>query len=231
MINVYWACIENEWMRSSEPEPVSKTYYKKFHPDNKNNLSSINRCPFFNGYLNNLYEIKSIYDYEFYIENDSIKTTYYNDNFIDNHLIIRSMENKMFSFTQKYIFFTDSDSLVMNTYETPIFEDNNITKNCYLLPGQVDIGKWFTNLEFPFHLKSNLFRVDLGEVMYYIKFNTDEKINFKQFMVNDNILKYLDYSRGYSLNTDIKRYSNKNFYDNFKIKKFIIDEINNLLIK
>jgi hypothetical protein len=218
-------------MRSTEPGLVSKSYYKKFHPDSKSHLSSINRCPFFNGYLNNLYEVKSIYDYEFYLEDGAVKTNYYNDSFIDKHLVIRSMENKMFSFTQKYIFFTDSDSLLMNTYEAPIFEDNNITQNCYPLPGQVDIGKWFTNLEFPFHLKSDRFKVNLGEVMYYLKFHTNEKINFKQFMVNNNILKYLDYSRGYSSNTDIKKYTAEEFYDNFKIKKFIIDEINTLLIK
>ena len=28
-INVYWACLEDEWLRASKPVPLSKLFYDK----------------------------------------------------------------------------------------------------------------------------------------------------------------------------------------------------------
>jgi len=226
-INVYWTCLEEEWMRAEQPISVSKQYYNKFPPNNKNDLSAINRCPAVNDYMKNLYSVKSLYKYEFYIEDGAIKTKYYTEKFFDDHVVIRSLENKMFSFTQKYIFFTDSDSLEMSLYETPIFENNNITKNCHLIPGKFDIGKWYINTEFPFHLKSdsNNFIVDFNEIIYYIRFHSDKKINFIQYRMNNQLHQYLDETRAFSINTGKVRYSMTNFYKGFKLKKLIISEI------
>ena len=66
--------------------------------------------------------------------------------------------------------------------------------------------------------------------MYYLKFNTKEKIIFKQFKVNDNLTQ---------IARDIRliNWGNKNmvnveyFYKKFKGKKYILNEIKNNLIE
>jgi hypothetical protein len=231
-INVYWACLEEEWMRSRGPQPVAKKYYSDFFVDDNNDMAAINRCPAVNDYLKNLYYIKSLYKYEFYLEDSAVKSNYFTEKFFDDHVVIRSLEEKMFSFTQKYIFFTDSNSLHMSLYETPIFENNNITKNCHLIPGKYDIGKWYVNTEFPFYLKKDFdkFTVDCDEVIYYLRFHTEEKINFIQYKMNDKLYKYLSDTRSFSKNTGRIKYSMTDFYKGFKLKKFIISEIKNNII-
>lgn len=232
-IKIYWACNEYEWMRASEPTAVSKKYYSKFKSDDRSELKSINRCPAFNNYLNNLYELRSIYDYEFYIEDGAVKSNMYSEQFFDDHVVIRDIDQKWFSFSQQYIFFTEEPSLLMTTYEFPNFENNNITKNCHTIPGQFDIGKWFRNTEFPFFLKeeSNKFKIEENEVYSYIRFHTDEPIEFIQFIATDKINAFLNDARNLNMNQKRKVLSMDYMYSKFNHKDKILAEIKSNLIR
>jgi hypothetical protein len=57
-INVYWTCIEKEWMLASTPDTVSATFYKKDFIDPDEGGSMINYCPAFNDNLKNLYVMR-----------------------------------------------------------------------------------------------------------------------------------------------------------------------------
>jgi len=230
---VYWACTENEWIKAEKPERVSKRFYDLGIKDNdRDSALAINHCPFFNESLKNIYAIKSIYNYSFKIEDNNFLTLDYGKDFFDSHVLIRSMEKKFFSFKTQYIFFTDEESLEMDCYQHPIFEENEISKRCMIIPGSINIGKYFRNLEFSFILKKdfNEFILKEQDVMYYVKFNTKEKIIFKQFRANDNLKQ---------IARDIRliNWGNKNmvdveyFYKKFKGKKYILNEIENNLIE
>ena len=192
-ITVYWACLENEWMRAKNPDPVLKKFYKNQNilSEDKNSLKAINHCPVFNETMSNVYEIKSIYDYNFKInfEKNICESNLYDQDFFNRHVMIRSLENKFFSFLNQYIFFTDEKSLKMTAYQHPIFEDNEITKRCMIIPGTYDIAKWFRPLEFAFILKKefNEFKVNEQDILYYIQFHTKEQIIFKQFLLTNEI--------------------------------------------
>lgn len=231
-INIYWACNEYEWMRASQPTAVSKKYYNNFKPNDNSELASINRCPAFNDYLTNLYELRSIYDYEFYLEDGAVKSNMYSEQFFNNHVVIRDIHQKWFSFSQQYIFFTDHPSLLMTTYEFPNFENNNITKNCHTIPGQFDIGKWFRNTEFPFFLKqeSDRFKIEENEVYSYIRFHTKETINFIQFLVTDKINGFLNDARNLNINQKRKIIPMSNIYNKFNHKELVLKEIKNNII-
>jgi len=232
-ITVYWACLEDEWIKASEPEKVTQRFYTRGIKDSdSSSLSAINYCPVFNGSLINTYAIKSIYDYSFEIKNNKCVSDKYDQKFFDNHVGIRSIEKKFFSFFVKYVFFTEEDSLEINAYQYPVFEENEITKRCIIIPGSFDIGKYFRNLEFAFILKKdfNKFIVNDEDVLYYLNFNTKEKINFKQFKCNDNLNKIMDDVR------KANNYSNKKrgidyFYNKFKGKKYILNEIKQNLVE
>ncbi len=231
-ITIYWACMEKEWMRASEPEKVSKNFYNKkiFNKDLPN--THLNYCPAFNKYLNNLYAVKSIYDYSFILENDTCTSSMHDQQFYNDHVILRSVEKKFFSFLNHYIFFTEEKSLEITAYEYPIFEENEITKRCIPVPGKYDIGKWFRPLEFPFLLKNdfNEFSVNYLDVLYYLRFHTKKNIKFKQFIMSDKLNQYKDSSILITRNKNSRFVELDNFYKMFKTKNLILKEIKNNLV-
>jgi hypothetical protein len=227
-ITVYWASLEDEWLRMKSPEYVYKELIKKTDPT-KTDLKS---CPAVKDYLKNYVSLRSIYDYEFDLdnENNNITSKMYDQKFFDKHINIRSSKAKLFSFTQYTIFFTEEKSLELSAGLFPFMEDNNITKNCIIIPGTLDIGKWFRSLEFAFILKGNKFKIEEGEIYTYLSFNTKEKIIFKQFKPNDILKSYMDdFDKSRKYRKDKFR-ELTNYYEMLKNKNKIIKEIKNNLI-
>ena len=131
------------------------------------------------------------------------------------------------------IFFTEEKTLNMSAGIFPFLENNNITKNCIVVPGTLDIGKWFRPSDFAFYLKSNHnnFKIEEDEIYQYIKFHTDEKIIFKQFQINEKLNKYLLDITSAKEFRKVKNRSLENYYSMLKHKKYIIKEIKNNLIE
>jgi hypothetical protein len=233
-ITIYWACLEDEWIKAIEPEKIKKRFYSKgITSDDRNSSLAINYCPIFNESIKNTYAIKSIYDYSFKIENNKCISQDYNQQFFDNHVLIRSIEKKFFSFNIRYIFFTDEDSLDMSV-NYPVFEENEITKRCITIPGSFNIGKYFRNLEFPFILKKdfNEFIVNNEDVLYYLKFYTKEKIIFKQFKMTNELRDIMHDNRlANTFNKNKKYISIDLWYNKFKGKKYILNKINQNLLE
>jgi hypothetical protein len=232
-IKIYWACLEDEWVRATAPTPVKRSAYAFVKPDPNNTLLAIGRCPAFNDYLTNLYSLHSIYGYEFSIdENGHVSSKDFDQEFFNQHVLVRDLNNKFFSFTQNYVFFTDEPSLLMSTGGFPVFEDNNITDSCHPIPGVFDIGKWFRNIEFPFIIKktSDTFKIEQGEVYSYLKFHTEEDIEFIQFRPTHSLGDFIKVGRGYSLNSKERSFKMDMFYKAFTYKKLILKEIKQNLI-
>lgn len=229
-INVYWASLEDQWMLAKQPDPVGPLFYKKGLFDKNNPATCLNYCPAFNKNLTNLFALRSLYDYEFSIENDQVSTPYYDKEFFEKHVHIRSYPTKFCSFHNRYIFFTDEPSLNVTFYEYPYLEDNNITQRCMPVTGQFDIGKWFRNTEFAFYLKNGVstFKIQREEIYSYVRFHTDEQINFKQFRWSDKFRSYNN--DGFNLNFNGYLKTLENYYKAFKNKKLILKEIKENLV-
>ena len=229
-ITVYWSSLEDEWLRAKEPEPV----YKDFLKDKKNFESTIVMCPAVKDYTKNTFSLKSIYDYEFEINKNlnDVTSQLYDQVFFNKHVEIRSIENKFFSFSQKLIFFTEEQSLNMSLGILPYFEDNEITKRCMLIPGKLDIGKWFRIIDYAFFLKNNInvFKIKEEDVYQYIKFETDQKIEFKQFKSTELINKYILDITSSKNHRKPKIRDLSEFYETMRHKKYIIKEIKNNLL-
>ena len=235
MINVYWSCLDENWLRAEEPESVLKSYFRSNKYEGHNDKLELQYCPGFNNNLKNVFLVKSIHDYSFSIINDQVVSNMYDQDFFDKKVLVRSIEKKAFSFSVPYVFFTDSDSLDMTAYEYPFFEENNITNSCIPIPGKFNIAKWFRPLEFAFYLKKDVdtFTIENKDIMYYIRFHTDEKINFKQFRPTDLIKNFC--TENFSSTTFISKKMSKEggleyFYGLMKTKKLILKEIKNNLI-
>jgi len=229
-INIYWGCYEKEWLRSKAPESV----YKNFIKNIKDKNTQLEICPSIKNYFNNTFSMSSIYDYNFKIksENGEVFSNLYDQKFFDEHVLVRSSKDKLFSFSQKYVFFTEEKSLEMSASIFPYLENNNITKRCILIPGTLDIGKWFRIMDFAFYLKKEYdeFEILQNEIYQYVKFNTDKKIIFKQFIITEKIEKYLTDIIHAKEFRKIKTRSLNDYYSMLKHKKYIIKEIKNNLI-
>ena len=224
-INVYWACIEDEWMRAEEPKPI----WEKIQKSSLSVNSGLRFCPVVKDYMKNTYSISSLYDYEFSVVGEKVSSEMYDQEFFDRHVKIRSISEKLFSFNQWFIFFTDKDSLNLEI-TSAYFEDNNVTERCIVVPGILDIGKLFREIDFAFALKKkfNKFKIDEGEIFYYLKFHTNEKINFIQFRHSEGLVKHL--SDVHKRNKYSKLKPLQFYYDVFNTKKLILKEIKNNLI-
>jgi hypothetical protein len=228
-INIYWSCLESEWMRAESPLPILSEFIK----NNKSSIAKMTLCPAFHKEHYNLFGIKSIYDYEFTVdfENKEVTTTNYDQEFYNRHVIVRSMEERIFSFSQEFIFFTDEPSLKVSGDLFPHLENNNITERCVVYPGQFDIGKWYRPIEFGFKLKEpyNTFKIEAGEIFQYIRIHTDKKIKFIQFRETpklNQILKDITNIR----NNKKGIFSLDYYYEKFKMKKMIMKEIKENII-
>jgi len=226
-INIYWASIEKEYMLATPPEHVMSTFHKKkfIDPDNRN--SYIHYCPAFNDNFKNVFTMKSLYNYEFFLDSGKLTSFDYDQEFYDNRVLIRSYEKRFFSFKNRYLFFTDEPSLEVTFYEYPCFEDNNITQRCIPIAGKFDIGRWFREVsEFAFYLKDphQSFKIEKDEVYSYMRFHTNEKINFIEFNYSDKLRQFNQQSfKAISKVPRLKKL--ENYYKMLRHKKLILKEI------
>jgi hypothetical protein len=234
MVDVYWACTEKEGLRATEPTSILKKYYSTHKTDNNSEYLRQNSCPAFNSAMKNMYGLHSIYDYSFKLmDKKTVGSPMYDDDFFNDHVIVRSLEEKFFSFIQSYIFFSE-EPLLMRSYIYPFLENNEVAKRTYSIPGEFDIGQWFRELEFNFYLKDEYdeFVIKDNEIYTYIQFMTNEKINLKRFYISDKMRSYI-----YDLQqTRFNKVQNSslsffyNFFNNSGIKKLLLEEIKNNII-
>jgi hypothetical protein len=228
-VNIFWSCLEPEWMRAEPPIPILPEFIK----NNKSSETRMTLCPAFHKEHHNLFGIKSIYDYEFTVnfERSEITTTTYDQAFYNRHVIVRSMKERIFTFSQEFVFFTDEPALKVSGDITPYLENNNITERCIVYPGQFDIGKWYRPIEFAFKLKEphSTFKIEAGEIFQYIRIHTDKKIRFVQFRETPKLNEILkDITQIRSNKKGI--FSLDYYYEKFRMKKLIMKEIKENII-
>ena len=230
-ITIYWSFNDQSWLRAKTPEPI----YKKFVQDPKNKKHSLVLCPATKKYMQNIFSLKSIFSYDFKIDQNAgqVTTSFYDQGFFENHVTVRSQEDKLFSFMQRFCFYTEEKSLLISAGISPFLEDNDITKRCIVIPGTFDIGKWFRQLDFAFYLKNDYdeFKIKEDDIYQYIKFHTDEKIIFKQFRVTPKLQELIydiDWAKDFRLP---KLRSLEEYYSMMKHKKMITKEIKNNLVE
>jgi hypothetical protein len=151
--------------------------------------------------------------------------------FFNERVAIRNLDAKMFSFkTNTFLFFTDAQSLPITYPIHPYLEDNNVSARIMPITGTFDIGKWFRPLDFAFMLKNdfNSFKIEKDEIFAYIKFHTEEKINFKQFVISPELT---NFTKDCTVLTKFPRLKRlQNYYKIFKTKKVILNEIKKNLL-
>lgn len=235
-INIYWCLIDQNWLAAKSPDLVVGKFFAENLKTNSESIISINRCPATFDELNNTYNIYSLYDYDFTINQHSdgsygVVSSKFDQEFLERMVVVRDAKYKLFSYREAYVFFTDEDSLEASISLPPFLENNNIMQRCRVLPGRMDVGKWFRNIDFAFFLKPeyDTFRIEKDEIFCYTKFHTKEKINFRQFMWTNRLGDYSDTCQSiFRVRSPLTKL--ENYYKFFKHKKHILKEVKKNLL-
>jgi len=235
MITIYWGVntdFSPEGIRAEAPISILQKISQERIPKDSGLGQQYNRCPAFIDELTNLYGIKSYYDFTLrFGENGEISSDHGRE-FFDQHVEVRSPN--LFDFHQAFFFFTEEPSLEISLLP-PYLEDNSVINSTIMVPGKIDIGKYFRSLASAFHMKQNCNEVIFSrkEICFYIRFHTKKKLQFKQFLFTPEIIQ-LDYLMGSAKNFkyDIMKLDYYyNIFERFNFKKKILKGIKENLCK
>ncbi len=223
--------------RAKEPYNVYEDFLTKNFDGRTKNLETLgyHRCPAFGEEMTNVYGIKSIYDFRYRLtgnpDNPGELHSDYDDVFYErNGVRARCFDQKLFTMGVYYYFFTEEDHLLMS-YQHPYLEDNRFTDRCVLIPGRLDIGRYFRGLDLSYHLRDSVdnFQIKQEDTYAYVKFHTEEKIQFKRFLFSPTLIENDDHMmREKMYKMSHKRLGLRYFYNIFKLngyKKKALKEI------
>jgi hypothetical protein len=236
-IKVYWA--PADFNLNTVPKDNNMLYYDPLNLLNilKNNKSNLLKndsvrntffsCPVFSKLSKNIFVLENPLKTDIEINNSTIK---YNGETGIPSVVTHppSLNNQiLFVYNMKWVFFTDDESLNMKL-TSPYFSNSNHMRYGSIVPGQLDIGKWFRNVTLEYNLWEgvNKFSIDKGEHLAYIEFETDKKVELIRFKLNTELKTYLE-STSSSSNWEPK-VSIQERYERFKrtrMKDLVMKEI------
>jgi hypothetical protein len=206
-VNVYWA-------PAYSINTNQKQEWNMIYQDPKNLFTDLNKdkniatsktsyfvCPatkdlfkktyFFNNTVNCKYE------YDFTVNPPIIKPI--TDNFISLDIIREPSMNgyPLVGLSLFYILFSE-ESLIA-TFSHPTFHKPGYTKYGTCVPGEFDIGQWFRPYPMEIQLweERGVFELKEGEPLFYVKLNTDKKVNLQRFHFNEQLSSYVDHCINY----------------------------------
>ena len=232
MVTVYWCATKDKsGMRATPPTKVMDLLVR-----NKKDLKNLEylKCPAFKDAINNIVGISSYYSYNLrQTEQGILETNTWDQGFFDKKIIQRSNEDYLHSFLMEYIFFTEEPSLTAHI--TPSYlEENSFNSSAILIPGKLDIGKYFRNLECAFHIRKNTdtMKIKEGDIYMYLGLDTEDQIQFKEFLWTPKLQRYSEIVLGARENRCGGYKPLSYFYSLFRrvgLKSRIIKEIKNNL--
>ena len=115
-----------------------------------------------------------------------ISKNYYNSKLTRNPNFDK---NILFEYGLGYIFF--SEETLNMTLTSPYFSKADHLQYGSIVFGKFNIGKWFRQIAFEFNIWNNktLFKIEKGENIAYINFESDKPIILKRFVLNDKLFK------------------------------------------
>jgi hypothetical protein len=155
------------------------------------------RCPAFNRHLKNLFVIKSPLDAKITLDIEK-KEIYVSESRVEwyqHYLDANQLENdNTIQFKTQLLFFSEKSVEMMIMH--PFMHHNVFTDRGSVLMGSFDISKWFRPLNAAYFIKDDFIKENNGKLVFdikqddvlaYVKFHTDENINFIYSMCTPKI--------------------------------------------
>lgn len=223
-----------------EPQPLSSELFEYSKQDMKP-ANNFFMCPSYHSFLKNKFVIKSPLDYDltWNVNNEMnfFSSSFYDQKFFDNYVSTRESSFGMVSLLFfSHIFFAEEscDMEVTSAY----LSNNDFVNDTIYIPGTMNIGDWFRNLDFAFLMKykNKPLKINQGDSLRYVNFKTDQKITFKKFFFTEKCSEILNYCLNQKLfkkNKNVKSYL-QDIYGLFKqskLKNVLLKEIKSNLME
>lgn len=138
-------------------------------------------CPAFVSNLKNTYTIRIPIDYDLALSEGKVFSNLRDQAFFDQWVIVRDTEEGVCSLKIPRILFFSADSMELEV-KAASYHHNGFTENSIIIEGRYDIGKHFRSLETAFMFKpTKKVTMLAGDVLYYIKLHTTEKVKLVPF--------------------------------------------------
>lgn len=191
---VYWAPVffekERDWnMFYYDLESLYDYHRKDIDKNSKKN--NFFYCPAFRNLAKNTFLIKNPIHSHFVFEDGvaKVKSKNYMEINIEHDPSIN--ENKLVCYGLQYIFFSETPVTVKLT--SPFFNNSKYMKYGSIVPGQLEIDKWFRILNIEINLWSDSTELEIHqeEVLAYVSFEPSNiDIELKRFEMNEKLHKY-----------------------------------------
>lgn len=184
-INIYWSSLHKNtgWDEYDKLYNLYDELYKNMSKiDVKQNLLI---CPAVSEKLKKTFFVKTPIDCEYHIEDNTIKPI--SDKFIKTETPhLPSLKNNfLFVLGMFYIFFS-KESIKMNL-TSPFFSKCDYTQYANIVPGSLDISKWFRTINLEFNCYENKIKFKKGEPLAYFTFDTNKQIEIKRFNMSEKL--------------------------------------------
>jgi hypothetical protein len=197
-IKVYWAPFidnpdKNMNLIYEDPQSLHYTLNKKRDKKTQREASMF-ACPVVNQSYQNIFVFKNPIKsfYQFKIMQNNKLTFMPTENSLDINTFVKpSIENNItFEYPLKWIFFCE-ESLDMVTSAPYFSEAEHLTYGA-MVPGKLDISKWFRVINIQFNLWDDVtqFRINKNEPLFYTNFVTDNQVELIRFEMNDYLVKH-----------------------------------------
>lgn len=194
---VYWGFQDfssnNNELIFETPSRLIPELYSYYSPVKLSDLNFYFKCPAFKTEFRNTFLVRAHKNYklEFHWnkERNHCKLTT-SDNTLESfekNFHIRDISYQLGTFKWHHYFFSNSS---INMSVTPAYHfDTEFNNNTTFIGGEFNIGKWFRPVDSTFILKEkyNSLTIKKGDPLFYVKFNTNEKVTLKQFKVTSKL--------------------------------------------
>jgi hypothetical protein len=236
-MKVYWGVLSNN-------NSVSDLCFEKPLTSNRDLLSkplatkeprnNFKMCPAFRDSVSNMYTLRFPFAYNLMFQNGGVSSTKLDQQFFDDIVDIRSIEDNMYSLRFGY-FFIAEEPLEVHITGSYMCE-NEFTNKTIMFPGKFDIGKWIRPLECTFLVKKGVESISFnqGDAYSHVKFDTNENIELVRFEVTARLLDLVDKEMAAKRHKP-NSFLHMNWYYNLlkksKYKKAIMKEVHNNVLE
>lgn len=197
-------------------------------------------CPAILDDLKKTFVIKAPIDFDLQFNQyytETICNFDYSPEFIDYYIGPFSTEKVFQLASPSYIFFTEDNTEI--TQLPAFYSSSSIYETCIGLSGTYNISSWLRPIKPAFKLLGSRIKINRGDPLFYLRFNTSEKIKLQKFDSSElNTGKYsqiIDAMAGYKFNKPKSNVIDKlsDLYLSFnksKYKKIILKNIKENLL-
>lgn len=201
-MNVYYSCTEPSNSMVIEPDSAFNEMKKTLFETPLGNFNNIEvaggsqallKCPAFTDKLKNTFVVRSIIDFDLISKVENGQRVYGTMNgeggpAFEKTFMIRDANRGLLSLVPPHIWFIPDKPVIMSQLNA-IYSRSSFVDNTHLIEGSYDSHRHTRGTDVSFFLKDpdKGFTLSYGDPLYYIKFDTDEKINFIPFTMTEEL--------------------------------------------